>query len=102
MKSNARKFATKGIITGYKRGLRKQKSDKVIVKLNEPCILPKYLGKKVLLFKENKNLKKKKEYWGKIVSLHGRTGGLIATFKKPITPSFFPSDIIIMPFPVKY
>mmetsp|Transcript_27496 Transcript_27496/g.55324 ORF Transcript_27496/g.55324 Transcript_27496/m.55324 type:complete len:105 (-) Transcript_27496:983-1297(-) len=98
-----KKFFTKGIVLGYKRSLRNQKTSRVILKISTSKQYKKlepFLGKKVFFVKELQ-LKKKKIIWGKITSFHGRSGAFLAHFKKNLPSSYFGSSVYIAPFPFR-
>ena len=95
---------TRGTITGYKRGLRRQRGNSVLIKMEKIGNKNKQLGligKKVIYFCQSKKDRKTKLNWGKIRALHGRNGAYIAKFKKTITPSAFSEQVFILPFPNK-
>lgn len=56
----------------------------------------KFLGSKIFYITDRESTKKIKTEWGKIVSLHGRTGVFLAKFKKQISPSKMASHVYIV------
>jgi ribosomal protein L35AE/L33A len=94
----------KGTITGFKRSLRHQNISQVRIKIKNKKIIEKnklYLGKKIFCISKNRPLGKIKIVWGKIISLHGRSGCFIAKFKKNISPNYISSNIYITMIPSK-
>lgn len=103
MKTNQKRFFTKGTILGYKGGIRSQKPSQILLKIinsKEHLKLEPFLGKKVLYQTKTKT-KKRKVFWGKIVSLHGRSGVFIARFSKPLPPCSFSSYVYVTPLPFR-
>ena len=92
-----KKIYEKGIITGFKRSLKHQNISKVRIKIKNAKHHEKtklYLGKKIFCILKNQS-KEKKIRWGKIISLHGRSGGFIVKFKKNIPPTCISSNVYI-------
>mmetsp|Transcript_17759 Transcript_17759/g.40199 ORF Transcript_17759/g.40199 Transcript_17759/m.40199 type:complete len:100 (-) Transcript_17759:1104-1403(-) len=78
---------SKCVLVGYKRSIRNQNMNKVLVKINCEKRLSNqnyFLGKKLKISDE----KSKKKNLGKIIGLHGRSSTFIAKFKKPLSPNF--------------
>jgi len=63
---------------------------------NEVSKQQKFLGAKIFYLKSNGFRTKPKAAWGKIVSLHGRTGIFLAKFKKQISPVEITSCVYII------
>jgi ribosomal protein L35AE/L33A len=97
--SYQRKFYNNGMILGYKRSLRNQNMSKIRVRIsiaNDMKEQRKFLGAKIFFIK-SKGHKKPKTSWGKIISLHGRSGVFLAKFKKQISPIEITSRVYIVP-----
>jgi len=91
----------KAIVLGYKRGLRNQRPSHVLIKISGTkryTVLEPYLGKKVFYSTGSGN-NCKKFLWGKIISMHGKSGAFIAKFSKQLPPSSFSSFVYVTPFP---
>ncbi len=56
----------------------------------------KFLGAKIFYIKSD-GQKKPKTFWGKIISLHGRSGVFLARFKKQVSPIEITSRVYIIP-----
>jgi ribosomal protein L35AE/L33A len=52
-----------------------------------------FIGKRIFYFTINK--KKKKLKWGKIISIHGKSGGFLAKFKQKMPPTLIASPVFI-------
>jgi large subunit ribosomal protein L35Ae len=92
------KIFVKGIIIGYKRGLRQQKISDVRIKIpkikhEKECKF--FLGKKLFLSLKKPSEKKRKVIYGKIKKLHGRSGVFLARFKKNLPPNSFNMNVRI-------
>lgn len=88
------------LILGYKRSLRNQQMQFIRIKIpyvNDEKKAKSFLGKNVIYLKKINNDKKIK--WGKIVSLHGRSGTFLVKFKKNINPNNLEYKLIVAPFP---
>jgi len=100
--SQKRRLYKKGIILGYKRSLRNQNMSKIRVSIpgaNEINTQEKFLGAKIFYIISNGLRKKPRTAWGKIISLHGRTGIFLAKFKKQVSPVEITSKIYIVSKP---
>lgn len=87
-------------ILGYKRSMRNQKMHYIRIKIpfvNDEKKAKLYLGKKVIYTKKLGGSNSIK--WGKITSLHGRSGGFLVKFKKNINPDPFDHRLLVVPFP---
>lgn len=88
-----------GVILGYKRSLRNQNMSKIRVRIpgaNEIKMQGKFLGAKIFYIISSGLGKKPRMAWGKIISLHGRTGIFLAKFKKQVSPVEITSRIYIV------
>jgi len=88
----------KGIILGYKRSLRHQNTSYVRIKIAEnlkELNLKRLIGKRIFYFMVTKNLKKNKIKWGQIISLHGKSGVVLAKFKSNVPPVMITSSVFI-------
>ena len=56
----------------------------------------KILGAKIFYFSSDGKQQNTKTSWGKIVSLHGRTGVFLAKFKKQVAPAKLTSRVYIV------
>lgn len=87
------------MILGYKRSLRNQNMSKLRIRIstaNDVKEQRRYLGAKIFFIK-SKGQKKPKTSWGKIISLHGRSGVFLAKFKKQVSPIEITSRVYIVP-----
>jgi len=70
-----------------------------IPQANDVISHKKLLGTKIFYFISDGKKQKTKIVWGKIVSLHGRTGVFLAKFKKQVAPVKLTSRVYILPKP---
>jgi ribosomal protein L35AE/L33A len=59
------------------------------------------LGAKIFYLISDGTRKKPKTAWGKIISLHGRTGVFLAKFKKQVSPVKLTSRVYILSRPTR-
>lgn len=102
--SASKKIYKDGIILGYKRSLRNQNMSKIRVRVlgaNNITTQKNLLGAKIFYLISDGTRKKPKTAWGKIISLHGRTGVFLAKFKKQVSPVKLTSRVYILSRPTR-
>ena len=92
---------------GFKRGQRSQKNNTALVNI-QGCQDRKtsswYHGKRIAYIYKKNNTKtslKYKAIWGKVVSSHGQSGVVRATFKRHLPPRAMGSALRVMLYPNK-
>jgi len=63
---------------------------------NEINLQSRFLGAKIFYVISSRLGRKPRTVWGKIISLHGRTGIFLAKFKKQVSPVEITSRIYIV------
>ena len=81
----------KGIIIGYRRGLRTQYNRQVLIRVKEDHPLGSLCGARVWVIDKFGN-----KYWGRIVRLHSKRGIYRALFYKPIPGQLINSIVHIV------
>jgi large subunit ribosomal protein L35Ae len=92
----------RGVILGFKRSLRHQNVSRVRIKIintKNNINSSFFIGKKIIYIRKNTIHKRKKIIWGKIISLHGKSGVFIAKFLKNLPPSSMNDQIHVTSFP---
>lgn len=104
-KSQPVRLYVKGVVLGYKRGLRQQTNHTSLVKiegLDEKKDVGFYLGKRVAYIYKAKTLKNNTKYraiWGKVIRAHGTNGVIRAKFRRNLPPKAIGGPVRVMLYP---
>mmetsp|Transcript_3342 Transcript_3342/g.4647 ORF Transcript_3342/g.4647 Transcript_3342/m.4647 type:complete len:113 (+) Transcript_3342:50-388(+) len=95
----------KGVVMGYKRGLRNQYVSTNLLKLqgvDDKKGAEWYSGKRVAYVYKAHSLKQGSKYrviWGKVTRPHGSTGVVRAKFRRNLPPSAIGGPVRVMLYP---
>eukprot|EP00635_Sarcinochrysidales_sp_CCMP3193_P001739 CAMPEP_0118896328 /NCGR_PEP_ID=MMETSP1166-20130328/4251_1 /TAXON_ID=1104430 /ORGANISM="Chrysoreinhardia sp, Strain CCMP3193" /LENGTH=115 /DNA_ID=CAMNT_0006835385 /DNA_START=33 /DNA_END=380 /DNA_ORIENTATION=+ len=95
----------KGVVLGYKRGLRNQYVTTNLVKLqgvDDKKAVEWYLGKKIAYVYKAHTKKKDTKYrviWGKVTRAHGSNGVVRAKFRRNLPPTAIGGPVRVMLYP---
>mmetsp|Transcript_34822 Transcript_34822/g.104983 ORF Transcript_34822/g.104983 Transcript_34822/m.104983 type:complete len:109 (+) Transcript_34822:89-415(+) len=95
----------KGVVMGYKRGLRNQYTSTSLLKLEHVKTADSakfYLGKRVAYVYKAKTLKKNTKFrvvWGRITRPHGSKGSVRAKFRRNLPPQAIGGPVRVMLYP---
>ena len=95
----------KGVVLGYKRGLRQQTNHTSLIKidgLDEKKSVDFYLGKRIAYIYKAKTLKNDTKYraiWGKVTRAHGTNGVVRAKFRRNLPPKAIGGPVRVMLYP---
>ena len=99
------KLYVKGVVMGYKRGLRNQYVNTSLVKIQgveDKTAVDWYLGKKIAYIYKAHTDKKGSKYrviWGKVTRAHGSGGVVRAKFRRNLPPSAIGGPVRVMLYP---
>ncbi|TFJ83900.1 hypothetical protein NSK_004997 [Nannochloropsis salina CCMP1776] len=105
MSSEPVRLYVKGVVLGYKRGLRQQTNHTSLIKidgLDEKKSVDFYLGKRIAYIYKAKTLKNNTKYraiWGKVTRAHGTNGVVRAKFRRNLPPKAIGGPVRVMLYP---
>ncbi|EDV26213.1 expressed hypothetical protein [Trichoplax adhaerens] len=111
--SNSTRLYTKGLILGYKRGLRNQHTNTSLIRIegvNNKNETEFYLGKRVAYIyraqkktkatlRKTRNASKFRVMWGKVTRSHGNSGVVRAKFRHNLPPKSMGATVHVMLYP---
>eukprot|EP00292_Cryptomonas_paramecium_P017486 CAMPEP_0113717468 /NCGR_PEP_ID=MMETSP0038_2-20120614/34546_1 /TAXON_ID=2898 /ORGANISM="Cryptomonas paramecium" /LENGTH=104 /DNA_ID=CAMNT_0000645273 /DNA_START=93 /DNA_END=407 /DNA_ORIENTATION=+ /assembly_acc=CAM_ASM_000170 len=95
----------KGVVLGFRRGLRNQYSDTSLLKIEnvqDKKATEFYLGKRVVYIYKAETEKKGTKYrtiWGRVTRAHGSSGTVRAKFLRNLPPKAMGGRVRVMLYP---
>ena len=105
MLRHLRRLYVKGVMMGFKRGLRNQYEHTSILKIQgvqEKKATDFYLGKRVcFIYKAQKEIRgsKFRTIWGRVTRAHGSSGSVRAKFQRNLPPTAMGAQVRVMLYP---
>ncbi|XP_065183262.1 large ribosomal subunit protein eL33-like [Sycon ciliatum] len=113
MSSHAVKLYSKGVVLGYKRGLRNQHENTSLIRVqgvNEKKDTDFYMGKRVAyvyrashkkpaVMKRARKANKVRVIWGKVTRSHGNSGVVRVQFRKNLPGQAIGASVRVMLYP---
>ena len=95
----------KGVVLGYKRGLRTQYVSTSLIKIqgvDDKASVDWYLGKRIAYVYKAHTMQKGSKYrviWGKVMRAHGSNGVVRAKFRRNLPPTAIGGPVRVMLYP---